>query len=62
MYKGQVLAAEQSALRAIQEFNAARHDYVVAVVDLKLAAGTVTDADIPKIDAVFTGNETGNVK
>ena len=57
-----VLAAEQSALRAIQEFNAARHDYVVAVVDLKLAAGTVTDADIPKIDAVFTGNETGNVK
>ena len=57
-----VLAAEQSALRAVQEFNAARHDYVVAVVDLKLAAGTVTDADIPKIDAVFTGNETGNVK
>ena len=49
-------------MRAIQEFNAARHDYVVAVVDLKLAAGTVTDADIPKIDAVFTGNETGNVK
>lgn len=57
-----VLAAEQAALRAVQEFNAARHDYVVAVVDLKLAAGTVTDADLPKVDAVFTGENSGSVQ
>ena len=55
-----VLAAERAALQAQQSFNQARYDYVVAVIDLKLAAGTVTDNDLPLIDAVFTGKETGS--
>lgn len=55
-----VLDAERAALQASQSFNQARYDYVVAVIDLKLAAGTVTDADLPLIDAVFTGTETGS--
>ena len=55
-----VLAAERTALQAQQSFNQARYDYVVAVIDLKLAAGTVTDNDLPLIDAVFTGKETGS--
>ena len=55
-----MLAAERAALQAQQSFNQARYDYVVAVIDLKLAAGTVTDNDLPLIDAVFTGKETGS--
>lgn len=48
-----VLAAEQVALLAKQQFNRARYDFVVAVIDLKLAAGVVTDDDLTLIDAVF---------
>ena len=55
-----VLNAERAALQARQSLNQARYDYVVAVIDLKLAAGTVTDDDLPLIDAVFTGTETGS--
>lgn len=55
-----VLDAEQAALQAEQAFNQARHEFVVAVIDLKLAAGTVTDSDLALIDAVFTGPVTGS--
>lgn len=50
-----VLDAEQTALRARRDRNAARYNYLTAMIDLELAAGTVQDSDWQRLNAAMTG-------
>lgn len=50
-----VLDAEQAALRARRDVNAARYNYLTAMIDLELAAGTVQDGDWQRLNAAMTG-------
>lgn len=53
-----VLDAEQAALRARRDVNAARYNYLTAMIDLELAAGTVQDGDWQRLNAAMTGKTT----
>ena len=50
-----VLDAEQAALRAKRDVNAARYNYLTAMIDLELASGTVVDGDWQRLNAAMTG-------
>lgn len=50
-----VLDAEQAALRARRDVNAARYNYLTAMIDLELTAGTVVDGDWQRLNAAMTG-------
>lgn len=50
-----VLDAEQAALRARRDRDAARYNYLTAMIDLELAAGTVQDSDWQRLNAAMTG-------